>query len=545
MATAQHPQMASSPPQSMQERFFAAERAMQGNDLQQSLMLCQQLIAEREDYAPAYFLLSEIYLRLNQLETSLKFNDFALRFQPDSFDIYFQRGKLMFGLSRWEEAKHAFAKAHAIDPTNAVTVMLQGDVLAQMGEEAQAITLFDKATAIQDLPEILEHKGLSQLRCNDLEGARASFVALLKRLPNHASGLVHLAKLDMVDGETELGVERLRKALMIDPNHHEALAYLSEHLVHENQHEEALIYGRRAIATNPSRLDTVLQALKSFLSTGNISEAEVALRKLLTYHPDNLHVIIRLAAVLAPRGKVNEALILVERALEKVPDNTSLQYTRAALCGEATAPAPEEYVVNVFDSYSGNFDIHLQQVLGYHIPKILSDAIRLLLPVEKRELSLLDLGCGTGLMAEALRDITVFRVGVDLSPKMIEKAIAKGVYTETYIDELVRYMNNDMRNYDMVTAADVLIYVGDLKATFEQVAEHLKPGGYFALSVERDEGDAGYSIRPSGRYAHSAAYLHQMAAAHTMKVVHEAVCDLRAEAGSMLQGTVMILQSAG
>lgn len=541
MASAQ-PAAKQAAPQHLQERFFAADQALQRGDVSQAAALCQQLLAEREDYAPAYYLMAEIYSRLNQTEKALKFNDFAVRFQPGSFDIYFQRGKLMFVQSRWPEAKDAFERARQIDPKNAVAVMLLGDVAAQLGDHALAIELFNEATTIENLPEIHEHKGLSMLSMGDYEGARAAFGAMLRILPNHAPAHVYLARIDHSEGDEERAKERMQKALLSDPKHQEALAYLSDVYLHEGNHEEALTLGRRAIAAGPHHVEHCLLALKALLNAGVLAEAEQALRTLLKHNPDDLNVVIRLASILAPRGKTQEALELVERALKVVPNNEALQHTRAALSGQTTATMPEDYVARIFDSYSLNFDHHLQGVLGYRTPSFISTALRPLLPVSKAHFTLLDLGCGTGLMAEAVADITSLRVGVDLAPKMIEKAQSKGLYAETYVDEVVRYMQREVRLYDLVIAADVLVYIGDLRPLFAQAASHVAAGGFFVVSTEHADSGDDYQIRTSGRYAHTAAYIHALAATHGLIVSHEQICDLRMEAGAMLQGAIYIMQ---
>ncbi len=527
---------------STQELFYAADRAFERGHLKQAMMLCQQLLQANETYAPAYFMLATITMELYQHDKALKFNALAERFQPNSFEVYFQRGKIHFVQGNMDDALIAFERAQALQPGNAVTAMLIGDVLAQQGKLDAAIEQFSKATLLQDLPEILEHKGICQQQAGDYDGAKKSFKAVLSRLPNYAPALTHLAIIALHEEEEDKAENYLRKALMINPHHQEALVGLSSICLGRHQLEEATNLSRLAIKVNPHHFNLVMGALRSLTAAGFLDEVETALRNLYQQHPDNLQVLVRLSNILAPRGKRDEALVLVEKALLQVPTNSALLHTRAALLGDSTAVAPADYVANMFDGYAEQFDYHLQEQLGYHTPTLISQALRDVLPADAHGLSLLDLGCGTGLAAQALRDITNVRVGVDLSPKMISKAQAKHIYTEAHVDELVRFMQADSRDYDLVVAADVLVYIGDLNPLFAAVRSRMNAGGLCALSVEREEGEHDYVLRPSGRYAHSEHYLQSLAASHGFTIEHSAVCDLRKEAGSMIVGTVCILR---
>ncbi len=78
----------------------------------------------------------------------------------------------------------------------------------------------------------------------------------------------------------------------------------------------------------------------------------------------------------------------------------------------------------------------------------------------------------------------------------------------------------------MLIAGDVFIYVGPLEASFAEAARALRPGGLFAFSVEAPSDDELRRpqpvLRDSGRWAHAAAYVRELAAAHGF---HEERCE--------------------
>ena len=100
----------------------------------------------------------------------------------------------------------------------------------------------------------------------------------------------------------------------------------------------------------------------------------------------------------------------------------------------------------------------------------------------------LDLGCGTGLMGERLRPFCDRLEGFDISAEMLRKARAKSVYDRLEKADLQTF-SYDGPKADLVTAADVFMYVGALDGIVKTVAGLLAEDGLFAFSVEKLAGD--------------------------------------------------------
>src|SRR5690606_31410694 len=96
---------------------------------------------------------------------------------------------------------------------------------------------------------------------------------------------------------------------------------------------------------------------------------------------------------------------------------------------------------------------------------------------------LVDLGCGTGLMGERLARIASFLEGVDLSARMLKRAEAKGIYGRLAKADLNLF--EFPAGADLVTAADVFMYVGALDRIVARIAAALLEGGVLVFSVER------------------------------------------------------------
>jgi predicted TPR repeat methyltransferase len=216
---------------------------------------------------------------------------------------------------------------------------------------------------------------------------------------------------------------------------------------------------------------------------------------------------------------------------------------RLALLGAAPVPAvlPEPYVRTLFDQYAERFDEALVTKLEYRAPYLLRDAVDRARPAQPGGDRVLDLGCGTGLAGEAFRYRASWLAGVDLSPGMVGMAARKAIYDDLREAEAIQALAEQTMRYDIVIAADVLVYMGDLVALFGAVRAALQPDGLFAFSLQRTEAD-NFVLGRECRYSHHPDYIRQLAEDAGMSVLalDPAVCRL--EAGKAVPGMIGVLQ---
>jgi len=193
----------------------------------------------------------------------------------------------------------------------------------------------------------------------------------------------------------------------------------------------------------------------------------------------------------------------------------------------------------LFDQYAEEFDHLLTDKLHYRAPTLLIKEIRRAFGTGPFECY--DAGCGTGLMGASLQGMAKRLVGSDLSPGMIERAKARGIYDALTVGDFVTELAASPVAYDLVTAADVLVYIGDLAPAFAAVARALRPGGGFAFTVERGAGES-WTLGESGRYAHSDAYLRSLAAMNGFDVAVLDEASTRDDRGAPVPGSVCVLR---
>ncbi len=179
----------------------------------------------------------------------------------------------------------------------------------------------------------------------------------------------------------------------------------------------------------------------------------------------------------------------------------------ARLDGDTPDALPEAYLRALFDDYAPRFDRHLVSALDYRGPEVLTAALDRAAP-GRRFARALDLGCGTGLMGVALRDRAGRIDGVDLSPAMVELARATGAYADLAAVPLAAALAASPAGaYDLVVAADVLVYLGDLAPTFAGAGRALRPGGLLAFTVQSPAEGEGFALGPDMRFSHAPAYV--------------------------------------
>jgi predicted TPR repeat methyltransferase len=227
------------------------------------------------------------------------------------------------------------------------------------------------------------------------------------------------------------------------------------------------------------------------------------------------HALLGRAA--AELGHRDEAVSALRQALDLEPeDELGVRLDLARLGALAPHEAiTDGYVRALFDDYAPSFDRHLTRTLSYRGPELIADALRRACSKRIRPYlfgKTLDLGCGTGLMGWALEELCASIDGVDLSPRMLEKARKTRLYDTLSEGDLVTFLNTRRDGEaELVVAGDVFVYMAALDEVFREVHRVLAPEGLFGFTVQAHGGE-GFILGDDARYAHGEGYLRTLAA---------------------------------
>lgn len=254
------------------------------------------------------------------------------------------------------------------------------------------------------------------------------------------------------------------------------------------------------------------------------------------------------ALALEKAGDIDAAVKAYEEVLAIDPEDHGGASVRIAALGRGEAPpkAPDAYVETLFDQHAEAFEDILVEQLGYAVPVMVRQRLQALeLGPFKR---MLDLGCGTGLTGGTLRDMVEDMTGIDISENMVELAHEKDLYETLYVAEVEDFLeDNDDEAFDLVTATDVLPYLGALEPLFFGAAENMVEGGLFVFSSETLPASDGrpYIVGPHQRYLHAEAYIRERLAATGFEIVEISDINVRMQDGEPSPGHLVIARLKG
>jgi predicted TPR repeat methyltransferase len=270
-------------------------------------------------------------------------------------------------------------------------------------------------------------------------------------------------------------------------------------------------------------------------------EARAAFEDALALEHGSVEANFALANLLRARGDLAESAERYRRVLAAAPEHAEARYFLSVVTpGETPESIPDSLVRDLFDSYADSFESHLVDRLGYRGPEILRGSVGS--TIDFVGLTVVDLGCGTGLCGPPFRDLAERLIGVDLSPRMLEKARERDVYDELRVEDLSTTLRSGSDLFDLAVAAEVLGYVGELKPLFRDCAGALRRGGRFAFTAEQaDEGESFVLLR-GGRFAHGRGYLEERAADAGFEIECYAEAVIRTEDGQPVRSHVYVLR---
>ena len=414
--------------------------------------------------------------------------------------------------------------------------------------------------------------GLAQMELGHLPEAQHHLEQSLAWMPGRTSTLVNLAAVRLGLNRADQALPLLEQACNLDPGNAQAWAYRGQALKFLQQPAGAAESLAQAVALQPGNPVFWISLSEAQIAAGLAEPALASLDRLLTLTPQNATAWSNRGMLLRELQRPQQAAASFEKAVallasaqasgqdgqlalnqfylaaaQAEPPERSAAASAASTTGQPLQSmppsAPRAYVEKLFDGYATDFDAQLVQGLQYRAPEILLAGLR------QRQANLqfdqvLDLGCGSGLCGPLLRPVAHQLHGLDLSSVMLQKAGALGVYDQLFHADAVEHLQGSTLRYNLVLAADVLIYIGALEALFAALVPRLAPGGQFVFTVEQlnEPSAAGVQLLPSLRYAHSEAYLRRLATANGLVVDRLDGQTLRHENGHALAGLFVYLR---
>lgn len=424
-------------------------------------------------------------------------------------------------------------------PGNGEWVVTLAVALRRLGRRDEALRHARRGVAL--LPQAVpawNALGVAALEAGLLDEALAAFDAGLKAAPGHPALLFHRAMTLRRLARNAEALPLFSQLAQAFPQAIEMWRGLGDVQAALGQLDAALRSREHACALAPKDPDVAHERASTLLVAGRIADAARQAESLLRIRDDRPHTWLLLAHARLKLGDVPGAKEAIARAKALAPDDDMIAHFHAALAGVLPDTVETDYIRNLFDDFADGFEQTLVEQLRYDTPAQLARLLQRL--GADAATSVLDLGCGTGLMAEQLARPGRVIDGLDLSPRMLERARAKGVYRELHARELGEFLAGTQVSWDLIVATDVFIYVPHPEVSFPSTFARLNPGGWFGFSIESSAGDESELLPQTGRYRQSVARMtRELVGAGFVDIVHEAIV-VRLESGQPVAGALLV-----
>ncbi len=465
-----------------------------------------QAIELNPEYAQAHNNVANVYALQNQYNEALRHYIKATHAAPDFIQAHFNLGLLLLKSNQLEAAKTQFNNVLSLNP---------------------------------DAMDAWFYLGIIHLDAQSLEAAEQAFKQVLTFNEEHVQALVNLGVIALKNKQDQTAIDYFTKALALDNDELDARNNLAATFMHHDRFENALMHYDVLLQTEPNNEEYLYNSGVAQMALGHLNEAILLFEQLIGHNPAHAPALNNLAAVHIKLDNRDKAKGYLEQTLVINPDDKISQHLLHAICGVKESVSVPEYAKNLFNNYALYYDQHMQGTLNYSIPGHISRTLQQLsiTCVEKT----LDLGCGTGLSGAVVREYSKQLTGVDIAEKMIANAQKKGIYDTLTQQDIIDFLQHSTQAYDLIIAADVLPYLGDLEQLIVLISQHLSPNAYFIATCEVNKEDP-WQLQYSARFSHNPHYIATLAAQNNLSVIRQELVPGRIQNQQPLELMLYTLQ---
>ena len=464
--------------------LLSAERHLSLGHLDQARSEFEAALTDGLDAFACHHALAVIAAQQGRWPDALPHLTEAIRLNPDHAQIWFNRGVALKALNQLDDAVASFEMALTIDPRHANACNTLGNSLLALNRLAEARHRYEQAISIQS---------------------------------DHHQALYNLGRLHQQSGRWDDAVQMYQRAVSHCPDFVPAWCNLGTILMDHHQDQDAMACFRQALNLAPDFADAAINLGLLLVRLDQRDEALILAQSLSNQDasPDFPHYSMGL--LLAKLGRIDLARHHLQMALDHDPDDD--QGAKLVLSGLGFQPMPQRpsdaQIQRLYLERAAQWDHSAAQTHAYRGHVLVVDALCTAPRRSQPALSILDAGCGTGLVGQELRRQSlaskIVRLdGIDLSPAMLDRARTKNLYDHLHQGDLVAYMQSQEGAYDVILSAATLIHFGDLRPVFTAAAHCVRPNGRFIFTLVPgpDDQTEGARISLDHGHAQGGCYLH-------------------------------------
>jgi protein O-GlcNAc transferase len=207
--------------------YLLALTAMQQRDCTEAECIFAKVTKLEPNSAEIWANRGNNLIAMSKLDHALHAFDRALAIEPMFLEALYNRGKLLNDAGQLEEALASYDKCLAIMPRFADALHNRGIVLAQLRRYDEALASFDRCLAIApNAPDTLHNRGNLLATLKRYDEALASYDKCITLAPAFAQAWIDVGMLLVRVKRYEEAAKVLGRALELDPNAKYVLSYL-------------------------------------------------------------------------------------------------------------------------------------------------------------------------------------------------------------------------------------------------------------------------------------------------------------------------------
>ncbi len=288
------------------------------------------------------------------------------------------------------------------------------------------------------------------------------------------------------------------------------------------------------IKKNPYTFNNLANSYKGM---GNNKEAINNLLKAIKIEKNSSKIYFNLAEMFLSIGDLNNSKKFFNKTIKIEPNHLAANFKMDLLNGKLKGEFPKNYLKNYFNYYAETFEKHLITNLYYSVPIVFSNIINDKYGINYSFKKILDLGCGTGLCGNQIKNNYESLTGIDISIEMLKKAKEKSIYSELQCCDIVSFLTKTNEKYELIIAGDVLIYIGNLSELFRLCSNVMTENARFIFSIEVEK-TKNYSAKLTGRYSHNYNYIKKITQQNNLMIEFSENTKIRKEKNNWVLGKV-------
>ena len=488
--------------------------------------------------------------------------------------------------NEYEKAAKLYLQLAVASPENENYLVAAANCYDALGDKKITLNLYKKALEVNPLSlTALLNASTLYYELKKFDKAELLAKKALDVKPDNFAALMNLGNVCYARSEYPEALAFYEKLYQLNPNSYNAIVNIANTCYNMSHFVRAIEFAKMAMEKRPNSVEPYIIAGNSYIELFKNDDASDLLKKAAAIAPNSDWLCNSIANLFQKMGNWKQCLHyawkafalknnritaddhinfgyllyeahdekqteIVEKYLtrweEAFPDNPIVRHISCALRNVQDMPTSDlTYVKSLFDGFAPSFDEILRE-LDYVVPSLIAEFVKTSLKsklFQKRQI--LDLGCGTGLCASELKKYFPNEefYGVDVSEKMLDFAGKKNIYKELYLDDVVGFLEDTQKVYDVVIAGDVLTYFGELKTLFRLLVKTVRAKGLFCFSISKNTyNQSDYFLTPSGRFVHSIVYVRRLLKYYGFEVLKQEEHVLRREGVKDVNGYIILAQ---